>query len=168
MANSFIEYDENVSAKIEIGQYSAISWDILWDMGLNMDHDYRRVTSYCVTHLPSEVQRFFRHGGDDVLMPKIDIGSDVWIGKGCCIRSGVHIGDGAVVAAHSYVVGDVPSYAIVGGNPARLIKYRFSPDIIAGMLKIAWWEWPDEKIREAMAYFNDPTAFVRRYQDTAI
>lgn len=168
VANSFIEYDENVSAKIEIGQYSSISWDILLDMGLNMDHDYHRVTSYSITHLPPALQHFFHLGGDNILTPKIVIGSDVWIGKGCQVRSGVHISDGAVVAAHSYVVGDVPPYAIVGGNPARLIKYRFSADIIASMLQISWWEWPDENIHEAMAYFNDPAAFVRRYQNTAI
>jgi virginiamycin A acetyltransferase len=74
------------------------------------------------------------------------VGNDVWIGYDALIMPGVKIGDGAVVAAKSVVVSDVPPYTIVGGNPARVIKERFADDIVQALLVIAWWNWPIEKI----------------------
>ena len=165
VGKSLIEHGDQGQGVIEIGHYTAIAWDIEWDLGLNLDHDYRRVSSYGVTHLPEEQQAFFP--SRDEGSPKITVGSDVWIGKGSCIKSGVRIEDGAVVAAHSNVVCDVPAYTIVGGNPAQLIKQRFSPDIVRALCSLSWWEWPEEKIHEAMAYFNDPAEFVRRYTGAA-
>lgn len=76
----------------------------------------------------------------------IIIGNDVWIGYDSLIRGGVKIGDGAIVATRSVVVKDVPPYAIVGGNPARIIKMRFDDPTIARLLAIAWWDWDIEKI----------------------
>lgn len=165
VGKSLIEHGDQGQGVIEIGHYTAIAWDIEWDLGLNLDHDYRRVSSYGVTHLPEEQQAFFP--SRDEGSPKITVGSDVWIGKGSCIKSGVRIEDGAVVAAHSNVVSNVPAYTIVGGNPARFIKYRFSPDIVKALCSLSWWEWPEERIHEAMAYFNDPAEFVRRYTGAA-
>lgn len=72
---------------------------------------------------------------------KIVIGNDVWIGEGAFIRSGVRIGDGAIVAARAVVTRDVPPYAIVGGSPARIIRYRFDPDVIADLLNLEWWKY---------------------------
>ncbi|MBP0444995.1 CatB-related O-acetyltransferase [Roseomonas sp. SSH11] len=69
------------------------------------------------------------------------IGNDVWLGAGVAIMPGVTIGDGAVVAAHSVVVKDVPSYAIVGGNPAKIIRYRFSEALIRDLLATRWWDY---------------------------
>ena len=76
----------------------------------------------------------------------INIGNDVWIGLNVTIMSGVHIGDGAVIAANSHVVRDVEAYSINGGNPAKLIKYRFSHEIIREMIALKWWRYSDEKI----------------------
>ncbi len=94
------------------------------------------------------------------------IGSDVWIGSHVTIMSGVRIGHGAVIAANSHVVKDVPDYAIVGGNPAKVIKYRFSPEQIAELLKIAWWDWPDEKINAEMEGFvrDGVEAFIEKHR----
>lgn len=78
------------------------------------------------------------------------IGNDVWIGMNSTIYSGCTIGDGAVIAGNSVVTKDVPPYAIVGGNPARIIKYRFSPAIIERLLKAQWWNLPLEVIREKL------------------
>ncbi len=72
---------------------------------------------------------------------KIVIGSDVWIGEGVNIMRGVSIGDGAVVAARSVVTKDVPPYAIVAGVPARIIKYRFEPEVIEELLRLSWWKY---------------------------
>lgn len=80
------------------------------------------------------------------------IGSDVWIGSHVTIMSGVKIGDGAVIAANSHIVKDVPAYAIIGGNPAKIIKYRFGEEQIKKLLEIQWWNWSDEKINENLEY----------------
>jgi acetyltransferase-like isoleucine patch superfamily enzyme len=76
----------------------------------------------------------------------ITVGSDVWLATGATILSGVTIGHGAIVAARSLVSQDVPPYAIVGGVPAKIIRYRFDPDTIRQLLEIAWWDWDDAKI----------------------
>lgn len=76
----------------------------------------------------------------------VTIGSDVWLGSGCMIMSGVTIGHGAVVAARAVVTKDVPPYAIVGGNPARLIRQRFDEETVAALVETAWWELPDREI----------------------
>lgn len=77
----------------------------------------------------------------------IVIGNDVWIGYDAIIMSGVKIGDGAIIGTRAIVTNDVPPYTIVGGIPAKVIKKRFSDDIILKLLKIKWWDWPDEKIQ---------------------
>jgi chloramphenicol O-acetyltransferase type B len=75
------------------------------------------------------------------------IGNDVWIGYRAVILSGVTIGDGAVIGAGSVVASNVPPYAIVAGNPAKVIKYRFTPEIIEKLIDIKWWDWDIEKIK---------------------
>lgn len=77
----------------------------------------------------------------------IVIGNDVWIGYEAIVLSGVTIGDGAIVGTRAVVTKDVPPYAIVGGIPAKPIGNRFSDEVIASLLEIKWWEWPDEKIQ---------------------
>jgi virginiamycin A acetyltransferase len=74
------------------------------------------------------------------------IGNDVWIGNSVTFMQGIKVGDGAIIATNSVVTKDVPSYAIVGGNPAQVIRYRFDPETIAKLLEIKWWDWPVEKI----------------------
>ena len=76
------------------------------------------------------------------------VGNDVWIGHQAVVMPGVRIGHGAVIAARSVVVSDVPDYAIVGGNPAKLIRYRFEPRDIADLLQIGWWDWPISTITQ--------------------
>jgi virginiamycin A acetyltransferase len=74
------------------------------------------------------------------------VGNDVWIGTEAMIMPGVAIGNGAIVAARAVVASDVPPYAIVGGNPARVIRMRFSPEDVARLDAVAWWDWPIETI----------------------
>ncbi|WP_292146892.1 CatB-related O-acetyltransferase [Mesorhizobium sp.] len=94
----------------------------------------------------------------------IVLGNDVWVGARATILSGVNIGNGAVVAACSVVTKDVEPYAIVAGNPARFVRYRFSEDTIAAMQKIRWWDWPIERIKQENAAFDLPAEeFVRRF-----
>ena len=80
-------------------------------------------------------------------LKKTIIKNDVWIGHGAIINAGVTIDNGAIVAAGSVVTKDVPAYAIVGGNPAKLIRYRFPPDIIIQLQYSQWWQYSPEKIQ---------------------
>jgi chloramphenicol O-acetyltransferase type B len=77
------------------------------------------------------------------------IGNDVWIGARVFVRDGVRIGNGAVIAAGAVVTGDIPDYAIVGGVPAKVIRYRFPEEVINKLLEIQWWDWNEHKLREA-------------------
>lgn len=86
----------------------------------------------------------FRH------LPDTVIGNDVWIGHGALILPGVTVGDGAIVGAGAVVTADVAPYTIVAGNPARMIRPRFPERTIAALLRLAWWDWPVERIRSAI------------------
>lgn len=79
--------------------------------------------------------------GRFVAMKQTTIGNDVWIGQGAFIRGGVRVGDGAIIAAHAVVTKDVPPYAVVGGIPARIIKYRFDEKAIKALLDLKWWNY---------------------------
>lgn len=85
-------------------------------------------------------------GYNDLPVKDTIVGHDVWIGHNAAIMPGVHIGAGAIVAAASVVVRDVPPYAVVGGNPAAVIRMRYPSDVICELLEIAWWDWPIDKI----------------------
>ena len=85
----------------------------------------------------------------------IEIGNDVWIGYNATIMAGVKIGDGAIIATNATVVSDVKPYTIVGGNPAREIKKRFSSEIIERLLKLQWWNWDIEKITKNVQNLTD-------------
>jgi acetyltransferase-like isoleucine patch superfamily enzyme len=84
------------------------------------------------------------------------IGNDVWVGYGAMILGGAKVGDGAVVAAGSVVFSDVPPYAVVAGNPARVVRSRFGPETVQKMLRIQWWYWPEDKIRLNLEWFHRP------------
>lgn len=94
----------------------------------------------------------------------VTIGNDVWIGARALVMPGVSIGDGAVVGAGAVVTKDVPAYAVVVGNAARVIRYRYDDQTIAAMRRIAWWNWPDEKIKAEVEWFYRPVAeFIARH-----
>jgi len=147
---------------INIGNFTSISWEISFNLNLTLGHNYHNITSADLSRLDWAVARnFFMPGG----RCKIEIGNDVWIGKGVHInhannRKPLVIGDGAVVATDSVVVSNVPPYAIVGGNPAKVIKYRFPEKIIEALLRIKWWNWDIDRIHDNFKYFNDIEKFV--------
>ena len=93
---------------------------------------------------------------------EVIIGNDVWIGANCIIFEGVKIGDGAVIAAGSIIRHDVPPYAVVV-SVDKIIKYRFSKDVIDKLLKIQWWNWPDDKIKENLNLLYNPEKFVEKF-----
>ncbi|MCF0178683.1 MAG: CatB-related O-acetyltransferase [Bacteroidales bacterium] len=93
------------------------------------------------------------------------IGSDVWIGHGATIKAGITIGHGAIVGAGSVVTTDVPPYAIVAGTPAKIVRYRFSDDIISQLLESEWWSLPDEKIQKIAEYIKEPVVFISKLKE---
>jgi acetyltransferase-like isoleucine patch superfamily enzyme len=105
------------------------------------------------------VQHFKVHDFDMGIAP-VEIGHDVWIGEGVALKPGVKIGDGAVVAAHAVVTHDVPPYAIVGGIPARLIRYRFADPLIEKLRNAQWWRFGPDVIQTLDV--RVPEAFVDR------
>lgn len=90
----------------------------------------------------------------------ISIGHDVWIGTNATVMTNVKIGHGAIVAAGAVVTKDVPPYAIVGGVPARVIRYRFSEEIVRSLLKSEWWCWEDDRLARAVPYFSEIEKFL--------
>ena len=85
----------------------------------------------------------------------IVIGNDVWIGYEAVIMAGVHIGDGAIIAARAVVTKDVPPYTIVGGTPAKEIRKRFDAEVIQQLLILKWWNWSTDKIRQCLPYIAE-------------
>lgn len=85
----------------------------------------------------------------------IVIGNDVWIGYEAVIMAGVHIGDGAIIAARAVVTKDVPPYTIVGGTPAKEIRKRFDAEVIQQLLLLKWWNWSTDNIRQCLPYIME-------------
>jgi acetyltransferase-like isoleucine patch superfamily enzyme len=104
-------------------------------------------------------QKEIRSNGDVI------IGNDVWIGEGSTIMSGVNIGDGAIIGTNSHIVKDIPPYAIAGGNPAKIIKYRFDEEKIKKLLKIKWWDWKPSKVNDnIMLLETDVEGFIKKHE----
>jgi len=141
------EYDKT---RLIVGNYTAVGGNYM----LGGYHPVDHVTPYPLRiHLGMEGA-----GQDGNPEPRGDthVGSDVWTGFGCWILGGVTIGDGAIVATGSVVTKDVPPYAIVGGVPAKVIRYRHTEEQRAALLEIRWWDWPEDEIRKAVPLLVSP------------
>lgn len=134
-------------AKLKIGRYCSIASEVTVLLGGNHRSDW--VSTYPFNtvegwHEAADIRGQPSTNGDVV------IGNDVWLGQGCTILSGVTIGDGAIVGTEALVTRDVPSYSVVGGNPAKLIRMRFSEPVIKRLQAACWWNWPEARLREAL------------------
>lgn len=134
--------------KISIGSFCSIAPDVLIQ---EYNHPVDRISTFFLG------KHIFKRGHEKEFISKgsIEIGNDVWIGAKSIILSGVKIGHGAVIAANSVITKDVPDYAIVGGNPAKLLRYRFDSEIIDLLLKLHWWDWPIDKIKNNYKLFTE-------------
>ena len=142
-----------------IGQFCSIAGRVNVG-GMRHPIEYVSTSPTFLSHRDSLKKKFANHHYMPIEVVKIE--NDVWIGEGAFIKAGVSIGNGAVIGMGSVVTSDVSDYAIVAGNPAKLIRMRFEPHIIEGLLQLKWWDFSDEKLAELGAYFNDPTQLLKK------
>ncbi|PLY10146.1 MAG: acetyltransferase [Arcobacter sp.] len=95
---------------------------------------------------------------------RVEVGNDVWIGHNVVIMGDVTVGDGAGIGSSSVVTKDIPPFAIVVGNPARIIRYRFDEKTIEALKTIAWWDWDYEKIKNSIDDFKSIELFIEKYK----
>jgi acetyltransferase-like isoleucine patch superfamily enzyme len=158
--HSFCGYDCQL-INCEIGNFCSISDNVIVG-GASHPLDWVSTSPVFYSGRDSVKTKFSNHNyHEDNPTAFTTIGSDVWIGSNAIIKAGVKIGDGAVIGMGSIVTKDVPDYAIVGGNPAQLIRMRFNDTIIADLQSISWWEWDDTKISQFAQYIPDPNEFIQ-------
>lgn len=134
-----------IGDKLIIGKFCAIARDVKFIMN-GANHKTSGISTYPFQIFGNGWEKVMPGPGDLPYKGDTVIGNDVWIGFEALIMPGVKIGNGAIIAARSVVTTDVPAWAVVGGNPARVIHSRFPADSIETLEKLAWWDWPVEKI----------------------
>jgi len=144
--------------RLTIGDYCSIAEDAYIIVGGG--HPISTVTTY-----PHRILWGLEGAGQDGFPQKTKdsfIGSDVYLNHGVIVHGGVRIGHGVAIGSGAVITKDVPDYAVVGGVPARIIRYRFSPEQIEALLEIAWWDWPEEEVRAAVPLLasEDIDAFI--------
>ena len=161
-----IVYTWGENTKLKIGKFCSIGAGVKIYLGGNHHNDW--CTTYPFNAMP-QLRGCWDYIDDGVAATKGDviIGNDVWIANDVTILSGVTIGDGATIAAGAVVARDVMPYDMVGGNPARALKWKTVP---SSVFKLHWWDWPLEKLAEAVPYLmsNDASALIdfhKRWSD---
>lgn len=151
------QWGEDIS--INIGKYCSIASGVHIIAG--GEHNTQWVTTFPI----DSMMNLGNHSGHPRCAENINIENDVWIAYGATILSGARISDGAVIGAMAVVAGYVPPYSIVIGNPCRVIKYRFSSEIIEALQEIKWWDWPLDIItnRKNEIQSSDIEAFIKKY-----
>lgn len=145
----------DISAQVTIGNYTSIGPYVQM---------HSRTQHACIKN-PDLVSTYQLDGYPQThSKEKITIGSDVWIGRNAVLLGGITIGHGAIVGAYSVVATTIPPYAVVVGNPAQIIRYRFSPKEIESLLEIAWWDLGDEEVAPLLPYLTNVTAFLDKYK----
>ena len=149
----FEVFSNQLHHNLQVGKYNSIGKDLRCVFGRN--HNHMNISTGAVDLMLREnnVQAVRTSSFNNKGM--IVIQNDVWFGENVTVMPGVIIRNGSVVARNSHVVSDVPPYAIVGGNPAKVIGYRYSTEQIEKLQTIAWWEWENEKIIENSTYFTE-------------
>ncbi|WP_336740907.1 DapH/DapD/GlmU-related protein [Aureimonas altamirensis] len=138
-----------------IGRFTSIAANVRINA---LDHPMERLTTHKITYRPNEYFRFLPVDGafrERRRSRAVTVGHDVWIGHGAVIMPGVTIGNGAVIGANAVVTRDVAAYTIVAGVPAKVLRPRFPPAIAARIEALGWWNWPPERLFEAIPDMQD-------------
>jgi acetyltransferase-like isoleucine patch superfamily enzyme len=138
----------------ECGKFCSIARNLTICLGGNHRTDW--VSTYPFGHRYTQIFNTFAGDKNPIKKGNVVIGNDVWIADNVTIMPGVHIGDGAVIANSSHVCKDVAPYTMVGGNPAKLIKKRFTEEQIEKLMEIKWWNWSDEEINQVAPALCNP------------
>jgi acetyltransferase-like isoleucine patch superfamily enzyme len=151
---------------IHVGKYNSIGRDCNFFLHANHRPDWITTSSQLWGPVSDDIANLHMSMGHPSCKGDITIENDVWIGAKSTIMSGVKIGNGAVIAAGATVTKDVPPYAIVVGNPGKIIKYRFTENQIKDLLDIAWWDWSESKIREEamLLWSQDINHFIEKHK----
>lgn len=139
-----------IGDRLIIGKFCAIARGVKFIMN-GANHKTSGISTYPFYIFGNGWEQHAPQAGELPYKGDTVIGNDVWIGYDCLIMPGVKIGNGAIISSRSVVVSDVPPYTVVGGNPAQLIKQRFTPEQIAALEAISWWDWPIEQITQNLA-----------------
>lgn len=151
---------------VHLGKYSSIGRDCNFFLHANHRSDWITTSSQLWGPVTPEVADLHMSMGHPTCKGDIVIQNDVWIGAKSTIMSGITIHNGAIIAAGSTVTKDVPPYAIIAGNPGKVVKFRFSEDQIQDLLEISWWNWEESKIKEeAMTLWSgDIEDFIKKHK----
>jgi chloramphenicol O-acetyltransferase type B len=144
----FLLPDEGAD-KLIIGSFCSIGSGAAFIMAGNQGHRNEWISTFPFFFM-SEVAAFEGAANGYLAAGDTVIGNDVWIGSEAIIMPGVKVGDGAVIGTRALVTKDVEPYAIVGGNPAKVIRKRFAEREIALLLEMPWWDWPEDRLKDAM------------------
>jgi len=136
-----------IGDKLIIGKFCAIAKGVQFIMN-GANHSMAGFSTYPFFIFGNGWEESQPQPGDLPYKGDTVIGHDVWMGYQALIMPGVKIGNGAIISSRSVVTSDVPAYSVVGGNPARVIKQRFDDETILTLEKLAWWDWPVEKITQ--------------------
>lgn len=166
--SSFGDYSYAVNdvdiAYASIGRFCSIAAQVRINPG---NHPLERVALNHFTYRSSA----YGMGEDDAAFfdwrrsHRVVLGHDAWVGHGAIVLPGVTIGNGAAIGAGAVVTRDVPAFAVAVGVPARVVRYRFAPEIVAALERIGWWDWPHDRLGAALGDFRSLTAeaFCRKY-----
>jgi acetyltransferase-like isoleucine patch superfamily enzyme len=162
--HSFCGYDCSI-INCAIGSFCSIASGVTIG-GLGHPMNFVSTSPVFLAHKDSVKAKFSRH--EYLVNVTTFIGNDVWIGERALLKAGVHVGHGAVIGMGSVVTKNVTPYSVVAGNPARLIRMRFSEEIIGTLLEYQWWNLPDEQLRTMAPSFNDMSRFLEIISESAI
>ena len=166
-------FDRNVNIiswsndyKVKLGKYNSIGRDCNFFLHANHRPDWITTSSQLLGLVTHEIASLHMNMGHPSCKGDIIVENDVWIGATSTIMSGIKISNGAVIAAGSTVTKDVPPYAIVAGNPGKIVKYRFTEEQIKDLLNIAWWDWTENKIKEEcmILWSSDINDFIKKHK----